>query len=656
MMRTDRRRPLPRRRPAAEALEGRQLLAVTFGKAETITVGRSEQVAVGDLTGNGRDDLVIDEEGTNPGVYVYLSNPNGTFAAPIKVVPFSLLGAGFALGDVTGDGKLDLVFGGRAGGSIEVLPGKGNGTFGAPVITPTGAATTVPKFPKVPDVVHIDGVADFNRDGRQDVLFTADNGSGVALGRATGAVTPVLQTFGGIAPPVIGDFNGDGKPDLAVPGYIPPADTPPDDVTGGIRLGRGDGTFGPLDYSSFTTRVGIIPQLVADFNGDGKPDLLFADVAGQGSGAGGTTSSVALGRGDGTFGTPIPAFNWSGSAPIAAAGDFNGDGKADLIAVTLGNLGGASPGLGLFLLAGNGDGTFQAPVPAGPAVAYGTTVVAGDFRGDGKTDLVTSLETDTPHGPGPSTVSVLLNTTLAVSGHLDPASDTGASKTDLITADTTPTFDGRSTPGARITLLAHRVGVPGFVAVATTTAGADGTWRATTSPLHPGPYLINAQAVAAGQTVTSAIVAQPRPLQIQAAPPEITAATLDPLKGRLTITFRATGPGGLDLAALTASGAIALSPGLGRNPALAILTLDLSPQSGQDGTQTLTVTFGNGRPLPPNSYTLLIRSAVVRSVAGLALDGEYLGRLPTGNGRIGGDFAARFLVAAGETSSGPIAV
>ena len=638
MPRTARLRKLTRRRPAAEALEGRRLLAVTFGKAEPITVGRSLQVAVGDLTGNGRDDLVVDEQGTNPGVYVYLSNPNGTFAAPIKVVPFSLLGAGFALGDVNGDGKLDLVFGGRAGGSIEVLPGKGNGTFGAPVITPTGEPVTdAPVFPNVPNVLHVYGVADFNGDGRGDVLFN----SGVALGRANGAVTPILQAFGGIGVPTIGDFNGDGKPDLAVPGYFPGVN-PVDDATGGIRLGRGDGTFGPLNDSPFlgNTELGYFPIQVVDFNGDGKPDLLFSELSGSPNGADGATFSVALNRGDGTFGTPIPSVNITGSDPVA--GDFNGDGKADLIADHA-------------FLAGNGDGTFQAPTLAFPGDALGATLAVGDFNGDGKPDLVSSLETDTPHGPGPSTVTVLLNTNLTVSGHLDPASDTGASKTDLITADTTPTFDGRSVPGARITLLAHRVGIPGSVAVATTTAGADGTWRATTSALHSGAYLITAQAAAGGQVVTSAIIQQPLPLQVLTAPPEVTAAVLDPLKGRLTITFQSTGPGGLDLAPLTASGAIALSPGLGRNPALAITALDLSAPVGSDGPQTLVVTLAGGRPLPTNSYTLLIRSLDVRDVAGQTLDGEYLGKFPTGNGRVGGDFAARFAVAGGK-ASGPIAV
>ncbi len=113
----------------------------------------------------------------------------------------------------------------------------------------------------------------------------------------------------------IGDFNGDGHPDLAVPNLS--------DRTVSVLLGKGDGTFG----AQTTYPVGPSPQDVAigDFNGDGHPDLAAPNFSDG-------TVSVLLGKGDGTFGaqTTYPV----GSGPFGVAtGDFNGDGHPDLAVI-----------------------------------------------------------------------------------------------------------------------------------------------------------------------------------------------------------------------------------------------------------------------------------------------------------------------------------
>jgi Bacterial Ig-like domain (group 3)/FG-GAP-like repeat/Cep192 domain 4/FG-GAP repeat len=126
--------------------------------------------------------------------------------------------------------------------------------------------------------------------------------------------------------------------------------------------------------SAVNYAVGSSPTSVAagDFNGDGKLDLVAANF-------GGTTVSVLLGNGDGTF-QAMKGYA-AGSRPISVAvGDFNGDGMLDLVVVNNLTTGTVS------LLAGNGDGTFRAPVTFGVGTSPRSVAVA-DFNGDGKPDL-----------------------------------------------------------------------------------------------------------------------------------------------------------------------------------------------------------------------------------------------------------------------------
>ncbi len=211
-------------------------------------------------------------------------------------------------------------------------------------------------------------VGDFNGDGKPDLAVANYDSSDVSifLGNGDGTFTLASNLYPGgyeVRSVAVGDFNGDGKLDLAVANY--------GSNSVSIFLGNGDGTFTATAQSP-ATGVAPISVAVGDFNGDGKLDLA---VANEGSGS----VTILLGNGDGTF-TPTAESPATGTYPWSVAvGDFNGDGKLDL---AVANEGSAS----VTILLGNGDGEFTPA--ASPATGSGpVSVVVGDFNGDGKLDL-----------------------------------------------------------------------------------------------------------------------------------------------------------------------------------------------------------------------------------------------------------------------------
>jgi hypothetical protein len=228
-------------------------------------------------------------------------------------------------------------------------------------------------------------VGDFNEDGKADLAIAGGvklfaflgNGDGtftLAAGSPMEVPSPPYDNFASpyLTSVIAADFNHSGHLGLAT-GLL-------ENEAAVILLGKGDGTFAPSS-AAFANGYGLPLYTLgtADFNSDGNLDLAIINGVGD-------QLPVDLGYGDGAFSTAGYLDNNTAFAEGMAVGDFNADGKLDLAVANSGVLNYSASGVSVSL--GKGDGTFTpasgSPIAAGQSLY---AVVAADFNGDGKVDL-----------------------------------------------------------------------------------------------------------------------------------------------------------------------------------------------------------------------------------------------------------------------------
>ena len=370
-------------------------------------------IAVGDFNGDKVPDIVIaNGDGT---VSILLGNGDGTFQPQylVTAVPTSssYLTEYVAVGDFNGGGYPDLAvlcvsslnnsLSSSVTGSVNILlnKGDGTGTFGAPTVIPLQGTG-----PLIVQAAH------FGNDTNYDlaVLNAGSENVSILLGNGNGTFQTEVDYTTNTQPVAlaIGDLNKDGYVDLAVAGANG------SDGVVSVLLGVKGGTFGgAVDWitTGSCTETCEPPSTVAigDFNGDGREDIAVNDGF-----VGGIF--VLLGNGDGSFQTPpvhsANAASGQNGQNFLVAGDWNGDGKLDL-AMAVGRI---YPSFAdLMIYPGNGDGTFPFPITASVGAAGtfagATAVVTADFNGDGFKDLALATNTGFAPGLGYNAVTVALN-------------------------------------------------------------------------------------------------------------------------------------------------------------------------------------------------------------------------------------------------------
>ncbi|HEV3438671.1 MAG TPA: VCBS repeat-containing protein, partial [Gemmata sp.] len=366
--------PRPTRRHrnlTVELLEDRITPTITFAPfgPDFATGADPRSIAEGDLTGNGITDVAV---GADSEVDIFLGDGHGNFTPDVNVLSFGAA-TNLFLVDLTGNGKLDLVGADGINGELCVAMGNGDGTF-----QPTKRWTATKGIQSM-------AIGDLNGDGLPDVVIGYPSGVGVFLNDGTGNIfanptyypAPKQQSGDSFFSIVVGDFNGDGHPDVAAGDY--------DGNAVDVFLNKGNGTLGIAIVYKNPIPNGTADLVAGDFNNDGKLDLVAAYINSSKIG-------LLLGNGNGTFKaptlikTPVQVSAQANSDYVAA--DFDQNGNLDLLLSSPGYSSGNA-----FILPGKGNGTFGAPITV-DGVGDSAGILVGDFSGDGLLDLGNAVNTE----------------------------------------------------------------------------------------------------------------------------------------------------------------------------------------------------------------------------------------------------------------------
>ncbi len=360
-------------------------------------------IGMSDLDGDGNQDLIAgfsDPNGFGPGsgsasyVYFLLGRGDGTFAgAPLYTTPNSngaMTGPSFALADLDGDTKPDLITTTSAAGKLSLftLLGKGDGSF-TPATTPPINAFNVSIHP--PLVV----AGDLTGNTKNDVIvgITTQNSPGqgelvVFLGNGNDTFGTEKDTSlsSGIGAMILGDFNNDKKPDLIAGGVVS-IDQQNSPTAGNLFFLAGAGTGSFAAPTSIANPLNAAALASFDFDGDQNLDLVVGDGGSTNSNAPVAGSvKVYLGNGNGSFQAP-KTLNAPVFAQAIATADVNNDSNEDIVVLSAPNFSGNQPFVStVYVFMGDGHGSFGSAITT-TLDEFATGLQVGDLNADGFPDL-----------------------------------------------------------------------------------------------------------------------------------------------------------------------------------------------------------------------------------------------------------------------------
>lgn len=342
-----------------------------------------EAVAIGDVSGDGRNDIVMTsmEPGKSFSVWIFVQQPDGHFPdtperMTLPTAPTTAYRAGLALADLDGDGIQDILVGTSRGLAFA----KG----GLPFVLQEKESLVCGFWV---------AAADINRDGAMDVVGHCDFGFAVIYyGDGQGGFLGVDYAYTHASGPSdleIADFNNDGYPDLA--------------VTGEAGAGRLNIVYNNPPYAFTTLPVQLYPRYlpsgvaVGDFNNDGRIDAVTAQHANRGASEFSSAISVYLQQANGRFTVPLPRMaSWDLPGPMLGT-DLDGDGRDDLVVAHDGGF-----GVGYYL---QGDAGLTSevllPMPWGNSY-HKNGLAVGDINGDGLKDFALAHD-----APGPNRIALV---------------------------------------------------------------------------------------------------------------------------------------------------------------------------------------------------------------------------------------------------------